>query len=410
MRAWAYFIAVASLHDVTATDSQRVFLASPQPNQDGALSLNDAISKATQSQLSTPSQRGATVKLLPGVYELDAPLNFASDDGSSFPFSSSSPLRIQSADDTNVAVLSGGVEIANWTVGAEPWQWVATLPDTVSAVNISSLWVDGSRRPVARTETFQYIDSTVDSVFVPLGALPDNLEVVQGLQAIIYHCWTASYHGISSISQNSSMVTASLINQQSINFNSNVKATGKRVYFQGHPEFLSNGSATFYVDIKARSVTYAPSADELAAYPNGPADFVAVAPQLVELVRVDGEAASGVVLQNLSFAYAAADFSTCLSGTCDAQSASFLTSAALHFEGARDVQLKNLNVSHVDGYAVWVGNGSRNVVMDRLHIFDVGTGGVRIGPPIGGVSGASRADNVSLTNSVLEDGGTRITQ
>jgi hypothetical protein len=66
---------------------------------------------------------------------------------------------------------------------------------------------------------------------------------------------------------------------------------------------------------------------------------------------------------------------------------------------------RNSGITHVDGYALWVDEGSRNVTMDRLFVSDIGAGGVRIGKGISGVSGDARADNVSLTNSVLEDGG-----
>lgn len=44
--------------------------------------------------------------------------------------------------------------------------------------------------------------------------------------------------------------------------------------------------------------------------------------------------------------HTAADFSTCLSGTCDAQSAAFLTTATLHWQQSTNIQLHNVTVQH----------------------------------------------------------------
>jgi hypothetical protein len=113
-------------------------------------------------------------------------------------------------------------------------------------------------------------------------------------------------------------------------------------YFEGHPAFLESGSGAFVVDATTNTVTYAPTAAELAAHPGGPAGMDVVAPQLVELVRADGEAAAGLVFRNVNFSFASADFTDCLAGTCDGQSADFLDTAALHFINASGVQLHNV--------------------------------------------------------------------
>ena len=400
-------------------DRQRAatFLVSPGGAAPFTLDLDAAIAKASSlafssvpsppsSSSSSPastSQRSAVVRLLPGVYSLRETLRFDSMNPSA-RFSADAPLVIESADSRDPAVLSGGVELTSWTVGPEPWQWVAQLPVNATAANVSSLWVNGQRRGVARTSTVQYADSTADNVTLAAGTLPQPLTDAPGLRAVIYHCWTASYHAVSAVSKDG--LAVSLSNPQNTAFNGNTQATGKRVYFEGHPAFLTNGSGTFVVDAAANTVTYAPTTDELAAHPAGPANMSVIAPQLVELLRMDNDAAAGVVIRNVNFSYAAADFAACLAGTCDAQSAAFLETAALHFENATALRLQNVGISHVDGNGVWVGAGSRNVSMDRLHVSDVGAGGVRIGASIGGVSGDARADQVSLTNSVLENGGT----
>ena len=405
--------------------------------------LADAVHEAFRLQKSDPRSGGAIVQLEAGEHRLQQPLRFGDGTGSNSNttasvFSAASPLVVQSEDSSQRAVVTGGVRLANWTtLAGKPWLWVAHLPAGASAANISSLWVgDTTRRSVARSATVQYADSKEDRVVLNPNTLPKPLTNAPSLRAVIFHCWTASYHDVASVSTDG--LTVMLRNHQNVAFNKNTAATGKRVYFEGHPDFLTNGSGTFIVDTAANTVTYAPTPAERAQFESfafgrrggghgGGGDdadadefsslaaaagggyaingFSAVAPQLVELVRTDGSSAAGVALRNINFSFAAADFSACIGGTCDAQSASFLTTAAVHFENASGVQLTGVDVSHVDGNAVWVGAGSRNVAIDRLHVTDVGAGGVRIGPGIGGVTGDSRADHVSLTNSTIEDGG-----
>ena len=65
-------------------------------------------------------------------------------------------------------------------------------------------------------------------------------------------------------------------------------------------------------------------------------------PQVTELVSVQGNASAGQMVKNLHFSnidfrHAAVDVSDCFSGSCDAQSADFLTTAAVHFTGPSQV-------------------------------------------------------------------------
>ena len=360
------------------------------------LSISDAIARA--SEIATLSDVSVTIRLLPGTHTLLKPLHFGSEIAK-WPFSKNLPLIIESSDSEQVAVVSGGVELSQWKVGASPWLWTSQLPQGADPKNISSLWVNGFRRSVAHTETIQYVDSKADRIILRPNSLPISLSSSPRLRAIIFHYWTASYHGVKSVSSDG--LTVILRNNQSMAYQGNPTASGKRVYFEGHPAFLRENAGTFVVDEVARTVTYSPTAQERSAYT--PSNFTATAPQLLEIVRDNG--VHGIVLRHVNFSFASADFKACLSGACDAQSASFLETAALHFEESSDIMLSHVGVNHVDGNGIWVGSGNRNFVLDRLFVTDVGAGGVRIGPAIRGVSGDARADNISLTNSVIEDGG-----
>ena len=405
LRVWLLLSVCAAVHARAHPKSKRTVLyVRPSsesigvPVEESATynSISDAVARA--SEIATLSDIGVTIRLLPGTHTLLKPLHFANETGN-WPFSKKSPLIIESSDLEHVAVVSGGVELSQWKVGASPWLWQSQLPQGADPKNVSSLWVNGLRRSVAHTKTIQYADSKADRIVLRPKSLPTPLSSSPRLRAVIFHYWTASYHGVKSVSSDG--LTAILTNNQSMAFQTNPAASGKRVYFEGHPAFLEENSGTFVVDEVARTVTYSPTAQERSTYT--PSNFTATAPQLIELVS--DNSVHGIVLQHVNFSFASAEFNVCLRGACCDQSASFMETAALHFEESSHITLSHVGVNHVDGNGIWVGSGTRNIAMDRVVVTDVGAGGVRIGPAIRGFAGDARADNISLTDSVIEDGG-----
>jgi len=67
----------------------------------------------------------------------------------------------------------------------------------------------------------------------------------------------------------------------------------------------------------------------------------------------------------------------------------------------------NITVAHTGGYALWLNQGCTQNVIQRSHFYDLGAGGVRIGPGISGEqpTRALLSTYNTLNNSVLEDGG-----
>ena len=93
-------------------------------------------------------------------------------------------------------------------------------------------------------------------------------------------------------------------------------------------------------------------------------------------------------------------------GTCDSQSANFLTDAAIHLTNVSGVTLHNITVQHTGGYAVWFDVGSRDSQLEYSTLTDLGAGGVRVGPASGGVPPRNaQAVRVVVADNVIEDGG-----
>jgi hypothetical protein len=68
---------------------------------------------------------------------------------------------------------------------------------------------------------------------------------------------------------------------------------------------------------------------------------------------------------NITFSHAMVETDACFNSPCNGQSGDFLTTAAIHLEGARNWTLESLEISHVGGYAVWADVGCVNVVVVR---------------------------------------------
>jgi len=77
------------------------------------------------------------------------------------------------------------------------------------------------------------------------------------------------------------------------------------------------------------------------------------------------------------------------------QSAADQSTAALHWTNSERIELINVSIRSTGGYGLWFDSGSRDSVASRVQLQDLGAGGVRM----------TMAHNISLVDSVLEDGG-----
>ena len=112
------------------------------------------------------------------------------------------------------------------------------------------------------------------------------------------------------------------------------------------PEYLTKGSGTFYAD--AQSIVYAPldveSSSALGA-------VVAATPGLFELVSNNGT--RDVSIEGLTFAHTDVDFEACFAGPCALQSATFVNTAAVHFEFSENITLHRCTVVSAVRAELW---------------------------------------------------------
>ena len=302
------------------------------------------------------------------------------------------------------AIVDGGVSVVNWTRDTRrPWLYSAPVPVELSLPaekSITQLWDGEKRIPLARTPILHYSHlGTLNAtsglarsvVFNSTRGIPRDFEPSLGVLLFIYHAWDVSYHPVINLRRsggNMSGVELAVGNWIKTSWGVGAGAPGYRCFIEGHESFLHEGSATFVHDVRAMRLLYAP-ADGKAP---GQATII---PRLAELLRSDG--ASSVTLQDLTFQHSAVDFSGCLSSAsfCEMQSAADQSVAALHWTNSERVVLRNITIQHTGGYGLWFDSGTRDAVANRVHLRDLGAGGIRM----------TMAHNITVADSVIENGG-----
>ena len=133
----------------------------------------------------------------------------------------------------------------------------------------------------------------------------------------------------------------------------------------------------WYLDQKTGRVYYSPLPGEEMSQAH------VVASYLEQLVRLEGNAAQGRFVSNVTFrglTFSYTDWSTPPAGYADEQAA-YDIPAALSGRGVHACTIKQCRFTHLGGYAIALRQGSRENRIFRNEMTDLGAGGVKIGDP-----------------------------
>jgi Right handed beta helix region/GH141 insertion domain len=328
---------------------------------------------------SGPLKSRVTVYVRGGVYQLDEPLVFTSQDSGT----SEAPITYE-AYPGETPVVSGGRVIAGWHKAggnsavpspARNHVWVAEAPGMKQGQwYFHQLFINGRRKTRARLPNhgFYYVDGLIsdtspahfkfyDRAVRPEWATEGDVEIV-ALQN-----WAEIRDPITSVNEATHMVTLAGRRQPYAEANA-------RYWVENTLDAL-DAPGEWYLDRKSGRVYYYPASKENMSQAQ------AVASRLKQLVRFQGDAAKGrlvshIELRGLTFSYS--DWSLPSTGYPDLQAA-FDIPAAISGEGARSCTIEKCRFIHLGGYAVALGKGSRGDRIVRNEMTDLGAGGVKIG-------------------------------
>ena len=185
----------------------------------------------------------------------------------------------------------------------------------------------------------------------------------------LYHSWTRSLHWIAEVDETKRTVRFANRCGWPVGW---WEKENQRYLVENLREAL-DAPGEWHLDRATGRIAYLPREGE------DPAAAEFTAPELTELVRVEGEPGArieGIRFEGLSFHHAAWDLPR--EAMADGQAAVFLP-AAVTVRHARGVTFDECEVAHTGGYGVWFDEGTEGCGLSRCEVRDLGAGGVRIG-------------------------------
>jgi parallel beta-helix repeat protein len=348
-----------------------------------------------------PQGKPIRVQLREGTYVLPngQPLVFSADD-------SGAPRAeiVYMAYPNEHPVISGGRKLEGWKQEGD--RWVLDLPETKGgAWRFGALFVNGQRRTVARTPNDDYFhiagkapegtDERTAFVY-NAGELAPYKNLAEDAIVVAYHSWTTSLLRVKSLDEQNHIVTFT-----APSLNPFGRWDPKQRYHVENVIEALDQPGEWCLDTKEGRVYYLPMPGEDMTKAE------IVAPVAKQLVRIEGSAKDGKLIQNLRFqglTFAYTDFPIPAEGYSDAQAA-VPVRGAIDAMGARNCTIRDCTVAHVGTYGIWFGLGCRNNRFLRNEIVDVGAGGIAIGEPGDPTVPEESAEHNVVADNRIHDGG-----
>ena len=264
-----------------------------------------------------PTNEPTRIILHTGTYQLAAPIEFAAEDSGT----KTAPLIIEAAADEH-PILSGGIEITNWTKPTKKISglpaitkgkvWVADVPKVNGAVlNFRQLWVNGQKAIRAREPNGEDMgrligwDKTNQIAVIPAAVLK-GIKNPDGLEILIDQVWEIAVLRVKSIKIKGTNVFLTFQEPESkIEFahpwppvivNTNYQAP---FFLVNSIQFLDS-PGEWFEDLQAGKIFYWPRDGEDMAH------AIVAAPATETLVKIEGsldKPVSNIQFEGITFAY-----------------------------------------------------------------------------------------------------------
>ena len=336
-----------------------------------------------------------TVHIAPGTYQLDAPLQFTSEDsgvqGHTIIWKRGSEMR---------PILSGGVRVSGWQqVPGKPWLWRTNVP--AGRDRIRNLWFNGKRAVPVRAPGCD----EQGCKYLPVGVTTPNTAMAawkyqQDIMAVGFDDWRDYHCGIRSIDSKSVVLSeacwknVNAVSDQNDFLGWHVTTPKDGKYWRGFNWFenvydaLSPSSAgQFFHDPSSGALYYVPRAGE------HPGD--AIAPASDALIVING--AKNLRFEGLQFSYTdwrKVDSQSGYAGTQagfsnddDHDGAAFPSdgstwtkmAAAVQVEDSRNIDFIHDDFDHLGAAGLTLGGSSSHNIVDGCHFTDISGNGLQIG-------------------------------
>lgn len=379
--------------DSTGTGTSTSPWASPYP----------ALTTIASSKSNGLLPSSVTVHFSSGVYFLPTTLAINATTGGDS--SGHSVVFTGPEDPTTPAILSGGTLMSSWAaMPGFPGVYTAPLPPSTPTM-VRQMWdaSTGKRMLLATLPMSTVAPGQAGQwgIKFPPGYLTaSDLPTLAEAELVLYHNWVNSQNKIAAVNlPNSSITVVGEAGDPFFGAGGDTRFTLQNV---AQPAKLTPG--TFYCS--KGMVVFMPPAG--APPPSSTSPYILEGlPTVVGLMGTPTAPVTAFTLTNLTIAHGAADLeTTCMSGGCGGQSVSESPTAAFHATYASGCGLVGVEIAHVGAYGGWWDEGSSACTTVGCWVHDTGMGGFRVGNGDNtGSQGTEPTKGVSITDSVMEDGG-----
>ncbi|MGC8830007.1 MAG: right-handed parallel beta-helix repeat-containing protein [Verrucomicrobiia bacterium] len=387
----------------------------PEPNRvktDGALATLFGAQKRIRElkqQNNGILPQPVTVYLRGGVYFLNKTFELDWQDSGG----EKSPI-VYAAYPGETPIISGGFQIKGWRRDTNGKFLVADIIEVASGkIYFNQLFINGERRTRARTPNTNWFrisgyattrDSTGKIIlrnrdgFIFKPGDIKNWKNLPDANIILFHSWENSIHPIKSVNLESNLVE----------FVAPLKEWWTIGYWEKSQRYIVDNvfealdePGEWYLERKNGRLYYYPAPEEK------PDKINAIAPTLIEIVKISGEPKSGKFVSNIVFrgiSFYHSDWFRHTNGNSSTQAA-VEAPCAIVADGAINCAFERCEIAHTGGYAVWFRRGCRSCRVEQTRIFDTGAGGVRIGECNMAKDDCDESTSNTVFNNHIYDGG-----
>lgn len=233
-----------------------------------------------------------------------------------------------------------------------------------------------------------------------------------GVEAIVYHGWTASRHQVDTVNLSTRALGFANPSDRPIGFWSGYSSEGGQRYYLENALAFIDQPGEFFVDAsetRAPRVYYWPLSGGQSRIGR---TYLPMIEELVAMRNVSDVRWEEVVFRHSDWSCGGAEPHTGERLPCDGQSVEWQDTAVVHMRDSARVQFSGCEVSHVGPAALWADEGCDDIVISRCRFADLGTGAIRVGHPAKNTAFHPGRDwasmrpvrRVAVSNSNLTDG------
>ena len=382
------FFAFQSCTDRTLSKNELVFYVSPEGNdahngtsiESAFATLEKARNAIREIKRGSTLEKPVTVYLQGGTYQLSEPFVLTPEDSGTEEF----PITY-SAYENEKPIISGGLKVSEWAKAELNGHTV--LVSDVSKIKkyvpFEQLWVNDHRAVQARTPNSGYLKVPTtqgeDTKDVKRSSTYDfsydqsdehYLEDVDDGVAVVFNKWLEYHMPIDRIDRQNKKIISTKKGGRAIEADDDYYLEGGRIMLDNPGEW--------YLDRSEEKLYYFPL--------EGETDIVATIPSLVNVLRLQGDAASDQLVEHVQFKGLTFSHTTWVLPRDAEESgygqADIRMEGAVFLTGAKNCLFEACEITAIGNYGLEMSLGCSNNRVLRCNIHDLGAGGFLIGPKI----------------------------